>query len=339
MRHIVFVFSLVLTFVAHAQPNTNSGFISIKNINGAREGALSGMVRAVYDGDLSLALKNPTILNDKTNGAATFTVNPWFEGITSGNAAYAFQYKQFHLVPAISFFSYGTFDGRDNLGNESNTFSARDLQLSLGAGYKINERISVGATYKFVNSKYESQGSSFMGIDLMGSIINEEKLFMLTAGIENMGVVLSQFDGEERSAPSNLYISLSKKLDKAPFRFYLTLDQLNRWDIIPEDLYNEPSNAFGQQEQVAEPGFGKQLFFHTKLATELVMTKNFHIRLGYNYQRREELKLTEKPGMSGFSYGFEFKVNRFRFAYARARYHQAFANNYFTISTNINKFK
>lgn len=339
MRHTILLFSLFFAFVAKAQPNTNNGFISIKNISGAREGALSGMARAVFDGDLSMALKNPTILTDKTNGSATFTVNPWFEGVASGNAAYAFKYKQFYVVPAISFFSYGEFDGRDNTGNEGNNFTARDLQLSVGAGYKVNERISVGATYKFINSKYESQGSSFMGLDLMGSIINEEKLFMLTAGIENVGVVLSQFDGDKQKAPTNLYISLSKKLDKAPFRFYLTLDQLNRWDIIPEDLYSASSNSFGGEAEVEEPGFGKKLFFHTKLATELVITKNFHIRIGYNYQRREELKLIEKPSMSGFTYGFEFKVNRFRFAYARARYHQAFANNFVTISTNINKFK
>ena len=339
MKHFVLVLSLIFAFTAHAQPSSNNGFISIKNISGAREGALSGTARAVFDGDLSMALKNPTILSDETNGAATFTINPWFEGITSGNAAYSFQYKKFHIVPAIAFFSYGSFEGRDNLGNISNEYSARDLQLSVGAGYKVNERISVGATYKFINSKYESQGASFMGVDLLGSIINEDKLFMLTAGVENVGVVLSQFDGDDQKAPTNLYISLSKKLDNAPFRFYLTLDQLNRWDIIPEDLYKEPANAFGEEETSSDPGFGKQLFFHTKLATELVITKNFHIRVGYNYQRREELKLIEKPGMAGFTYGFEFKVNRFRFAYARARYHQAFANNFFTISTNINKFK
>ena len=322
-----------------AQPNTSNGFISLKNISGAREGALSGVARAVFDADLSLAQKNPSILSSKTNGAATFTINPWYEGITSGQAAYSFQHKGLYLVPAISFFNYGSFQGRDELGNETNTFSARDLQLSVGAGYAINERLRVGASYKFINSQYESQSSSFMGLDLMGSIVNEEKLFMLTAGIENIGVVLSQFDGEKREAPTNLYVSLSKKLDKAPFRFYLTLDELNRWNNIPEDLYTEPSNAFGQEETDKEPGFGKQLFFHTKLGVELVLTKNFHVRLGYNYQRREELKLVEKPGMAGFSYGFEFKVNRFRFAYARARYHQAFANNFFTISTNINKFK
>lgn len=339
MRHLAFFISILCGVGLFAQPSTNKGFLSVNNIIGAREAGLSGIARAINDNDLSIALNNPSMLSEDLVGEAVFTLNPWFNGVKSGNAAYAFQYKKLFFIPAISFFNFGEFEGTDNLGNSTNTFTVRDLQLSVGAGYIINERLRVGATYKYVSSKYDTENASFMGLDLVTSMVNDEKLFAMTLGLENVGVVLKQFDGNNQKLPSNLYLSVSKKLANAPFRFYVTLDQLNNWNNVPEGLENQSDNIFGEEEQEPSISFGKKLFFHTKLATELVITKNFHVRVGYNYQRREELKLLDKPGMSGFTYGFEFKVNRFRFAYARARYHQAFANNYFTISTNINKFK
>lgn len=339
MKLLSLTIAFFLSLGLCAQPLVNKGFVSVNNIIGAREAGLSGFARSINDNDLSLAVKNPTLLNDELNGEAVFTYNPWFEGISSGFAAYAFQYKNFIILPSIAYFSYGQFDATDELGNVTGTFSARDLQLSLASNYIINERLRVGASLKYFNSKYESQSASFVAMDLLAAYANDEKLFYATLGLENVGLSLGKLGNEKQALPVNLYLSLSKKLANAPFRFLLSFDQLNRWNIIPEDIEVNNNNAFGETEQENRNGFGRTLFFHTKLATELVITKNFLVRVGYNYQRREELKLAAVPGVSGFTYGFEFRVNRFRLAYARARYHAAFVSNYFTISTNINKFK
>lgn len=339
MKLFTLIFFTLFGISAFAQPLVNKGFASVNNIVGAREAALSGFARSINDNDLSLAVKNPTLLNEEIKGEAVFSYNPWFDGISSGFAAYAFQYKNFIILPSVGFFSYGQFDATDELGNVTGTFSARDLQLSLGSNYIINERLRVGANIKYFNSKYESVGASFVAVDLLTAYANDEKLFYATLGLENVGVALGNLDSENQGVPANLYVSLSKKLANAPFRFIISLNQLNRWKIVPEGIEENNNNTFGEAPTDQKIGFGRTLFFHTKLATELVITKNFLVRVGYNYQRREELKLAAVPGTSGFTYGFEFKVNRFRLAYARARYHAAFANNYFTISTNINKFK
>jgi hypothetical protein len=77
---------------------------------------------------------------------------------------------------------------------------------------------------------------------------------------------------------------------------------------------------------------------HLVIGGEFIITKNFFLRGGYNYQHRKELKVPEKRGMTGFSFGFGFRVYKFHFSYARAVYHLAGASNNFSISFNLNSF-
>jgi hypothetical protein len=74
---------------------------------------------------------------------------------------------------------------------------------------------------------------------------------------------------------------------------------------------------------------------HVTLGTEFIITPNIFLRVGYNYRRRQELKIAEKPGTAGFSFGFECKVNRFQIGYGRAIYHLAGPSNHFTVTTNL----
>jgi hypothetical protein len=78
---------------------------------------------------------------------------------------------------------------------------------------------------------------------------------------------------------------------------------------------------------------------HIVIGTEVTIAKVFDIRLGYNYGRRQELKLYNRAGLSGFTYGFGLRIKMFNFSYTRATYQAGSLNpNYVTLSVNLGGF-
>jgi len=62
------------------------------------------------------------------------------------------------------------------------------------------------------------------------------------------------------------------------------------------------------------------------------------VDLGYNYKRRQEMKMNSWPGMVGFSFGFGFRIKKFHMAYGRSSYHLAGGSNHFSLTTNLSQF-
>jgi hypothetical protein len=94
-------------------------------------------------------------------------------------------------------------------------------------------------------------------------------------------------------------------------------------------------------DPIPEKKFGKFLdkgMRHVVVGGELSPSRNFSLRLGFNYQRRKELKVDSKLSTVGICWGFGFRIKQFNLSYSRARYHLAGSPNNITISTNISDF-
>jgi hypothetical protein len=74
---------------------------------------------------------------------------------------------------------------------------------------------------------------------------------------------------------------------------------------------------------------------HITFGTEILLTKNFNLRLAYNYRRQREMTLPERRGANGLSFGFGLKVKRFGFSYSFTK--MAFPGNssIFSVSATI----
>ncbi len=77
---------------------------------------------------------------------------------------------------------------------------------------------------------------------------------------------------------------------------------------------------------------------HIVLGLEFLITKNLNFRLGYNNRTRNEMMILDRKAMVGFSYGFSFKLNRFKFNYGRSLNHFSGPVNSLGITTNISSF-
>ena len=81
-----------------------------------------------------------------------------------------------------------------------------------------------------------------------------------------------------------------------------------------------------------------QMMRHVSIGTTVNLGKNLEFRAGYNYRRRQELKVETKPGMVGFSWGVGLNLTKFRISYGRSIFHLAGASNHFSFSMNLDEF-
>ena len=83
--------------------------------------------------------------------------------------------------------------------------------------------------------------------------------------------------------------------------------------------------------------FSDKVLRHLIINSEILISKGFNLRIGYNFERRKELGIENKMGLSGLSGGFGIRINRFNISYGYAKYHIAGGSNSFTVSTTLAK--
>jgi hypothetical protein len=242
----------------------------------------------------------------------------------------------------VKYVDYGTFQGTEANGQSTGTFRPFEYVIGLGYGKQLNPVISVGGNFNFIGSNLETYSAYGMSIDLSGTFSHPNKLFSATALFKNAGFKLSNYTSNDRGIlPADLQLGFSYKLAHAPFRFYLVLHHLNQWDLTYNDPFALPTYdaLTGDTIPVAKANFVEKLARHLSLSTELSVSKSLFFRLGFNYQRRQEMKIETRPGMAGFSLGIGVKTKRFRLDYGYVIYSKAGSNSVISLSSSLGKWK
>ena len=76
---------------------------------------------------------------------------------------------------------------------------------------------------------------------------------------------------------------------------------------------------------------------HFVIGAEFFPDKKFNLRLGYNFRRAAELKLTETRTFAGISAGFGLKMGRLKLDYAFTKYHPADNSSTFTLYIDLTR--
>jgi hypothetical protein len=69
-----------------------------------------------------------------------------------------------------------------------------------------------------------------------------------------------------------------------------------------------------------------------------VISKNFNLRVAYNFKTGKEMVLSDKKTANGLALGFCFKVYKFHFNYGFSKYALTGNAHTFGITTNFNYF-
>ncbi len=342
MKKIALQISLFCSIFAYGQNGGNSTFQFLNFSNSARVEAAGGYLLTIQDDDATLGVENPALLNPTMHGFLAMDYVNYFADSDYGFASYTWHKPNVGTFNgSLLYANYGKFDYADVNGERNgSTFTANDLALSAAYGRQLDSNFSVGADLRLLASFLESYNAFGVSMDLGAAYQKKASGFGAAFMVKNAGVQLKSYTSNGREPlPLNIAMAVSKKLAHAPFRFSFTAHNLQQWDLV----YFDPSQQqttdplTGESIEVKVPGFGKKLLYHTAFGGELLLSKNFHIRFGFNYKNRQDLKVGAKPGTAGMSWGLGFKVKKFHVSYGMGKYHLAGTSNHITISTRIGK--
>ncbi len=322
---------------AFSQIGGESTYQFLNLVSSPRQAALGGKIITIYDYDVTQAIFNPATINAEMDSQLSLNYSSYLGGIGYGTAAYAYtvdrKTKTFH--GGVTYINYGNFDGYDEAGNETGSFSGNEAALSLGYAFNIPwTDIYLGTNIKFITSKLEQYSSFGMALDLGAIYINDTLGFQAAIAIRNIGTQISTYAGQNESLPLELDFGMSQQLENVPIRWHLTIENIQTWNIAEPNPARVITDLNGNQTS-EKVSFFNNAMRHLVLGAELFPEKGFNIRLGYNFRRAEELRILEQRNFSGLSFGIGLKMNKIRFSYAHARYSSAANTSFFGLNIDL----
>ena len=312
--------------------------------NSARIASMGGDFLAIDDDDIMLVLANPSLISDKMHNSLGLSFVDYYTDINYGYAQYGRTFnKAGSFVATMQFINYGKFTEADETGLQYGEFSAGDYALNIGWGRRLTPKWSIGANMKLIYSHLYTYNSFGMAVDVAGSYISDNRLFTASLIAKNIGYQIVPYrDSKHEPLPFQIQAGISQKLNHLPFRYSVLVTHLEKWDLRYEDPDN-PSGGTdpftGEANQVSGmEKFADNLMRHIVIGGELLLGKHFSLRGGYNYMRRQELKVNTKTALVGFSWGFGIRISTFHLSYARSTYHLVGSPNYVTLTFNLSDF-
>lgn len=337
LKRALLLFYLFIGFIISAQVGGESTYQFLNLVNSPRQAALGGKVFTNVDYDVTQGLYSPATINVDMDNQFAINYNNYLGGVSYGTAAYAYtidrRTQTFHA--GIIYINYGSFEGFDELGNETGSFTGNEAAFSFGYASQIGySDFYFGANAKFITSKLEQYNSIGLATDLSVLYINEALDFNAVLIARNIGTQLTTYAGLQEKLPFEVAFGMSQTLEHVPIRWHITLENLQEWPISRPNPARVTSDLNGNQTS-ENIGFLGQVIRHTILGAELFPEKGFNIRLGYNFRRGEELRIVDQRNFSGMSAGFSIKLNKMRFSYTHARYTSAANSSFFGLQIDL----
>lgn len=296
---------------------------------GARVAGLGGVISSSTDDDVNLFLSNPALLDSANDNHVSWSHLGFYADVKYNTLAYAKTFEKAGTFGiGIQHLGYGSIDSYDASGNSIGSFDASETAVVISHSHQLGV-FKLGANLKYVYSGIYTYNSSALALDIGGAFIHPEKEFMVSILFKNLGFIMSEYsDTSDSSLPTDLQVGLTFKPEHMPFRFSFTGHNL--FDL--NETYHDESITSEE-----EPGVVDRIFRHVNIGTEILLSRNFNIRLGYNHRVRKELSLSEKSGLSGMSMGLMARIKAFELSYTFTTYHVDSGRSYFTLTSNLNR--
>ncbi|TDP60671.1 type IX secretion system protein PorQ [Flavobacterium dankookense] len=322
VKKIVCTLLLLTSLVSFGQIGGRSVYQFLNLVTSPRQAALGGKTITIYDNDVNQAHFNPATINAEMDNQLSLNYGSYFGEVTYGTAAYAYTYDRhlqtFHA--GVNYVNYGSFDGYDENGQETTSFTGSEMALSFGYAYNIPfSNFYIGANAKLISSTLESYNSFGAAIDIGGLFIDERNDVNWALVIRNIGTQITPYAETREKLPLEVMIGVSQLMENVPIRWHLTLENMQQWNIA----FSNPNRAEGSLDGGSTPekvSVFNNALRHVVVGAELFPDKGFNIRLGYNFRRAEELRILEQRNFSGISVGFGLKIRKLKFNYSYSRY-------------------
>lgn len=336
-QKFIFYFLLLICSVNYGQIGGKYTYQFLDLITSPRQAALGGKVITIYDEDVNQALFNPASINEEMDNHLSLNYGNYYQEVTYGTASYAYTYDQ-HLQTfqaGINYINYGKFDGYDENGLPTSSFTGSEIALSLGYAYNIPYTdIHLGANAKLIESTLESYNSFGAAVDLGMIYIDKKNDVNWALTLMNIGTQFTTYDGTRENLPFEIIAGVSQELEHVPIRWHFTLENLQQWNLAFSNPVRSETSIDGTitEENVS---FFNNALRHMILGIELFPKKAFNLRFGYNFRRASELQIQDQRNFSGLSLGFGLKLNKLKFNYSYSKYTLAGNTSLFGLIINF----
>ena len=333
------IISVFLPNILFAQIQ-NSSYNSLNLNNSSRVLSMGGDVISIVDNDVSLAFQAPSLLNKEMNRQMSFNFVDYVSDINFISFHYAQKISNNLMIfSGLDAINYGEFIGSDATGNSTSVFTANQQIFTLGTAKQISDKFTLGTNIKLLNSQLESYHSLSLSSNVSTTYFNKENNLAATILFKNMGKPIKSYTSNSENLPFEIQLGLSKSLQHLPFRYSLVLHHLNVYDISNDYNLNTIYDLTSNTIIIKKETVAKKMLRHVILGGELnPFRKSLYLRAGFNFQRREDLKLSSSFSMSGFSWGMGFSVKKIQINYSRSALHSSSVLNSFSLITNLSNF-
>ncbi|GAG65206.1 unnamed protein product, partial [marine sediment metagenome] len=180
----ILVLALVGPIYAAGPGTTGANFLKIGV--GARAAALGDAFTVIVDDSTSLYW-NPAGLAKMEKGQLSATYNVWFAGINQGYLGIGFPLGGTGVAAGgVNYVDMGDFDGRDEAGNPTGTFTASALNYQLGYANRLGEKLSWGVSVGGIQDTIADDSKSTYAANL-GLIYKSSESLSLGLAVQNVG--------------------------------------------------------------------------------------------------------------------------------------------------------
>ncbi len=286
---------LIFSGLVNAQGQILSSFDFLRLEPSAQASALGGALLGGGASQNSWALYHPALLTRDASHSMSASWLNHLSDLQAGTITYAQSFGTLGTAAAgIRYLHWGRTARTDEDGAQNGTFSSSNIALTTGFSRPWQSRIRYGANLHVAYSSVAEYGAVAVAVDagVLYHIAEEE--FTASMSTTNMGFTLSSLGQLRDHIPTDLRISVSKRLRYIPVLFGLTLHDLLHLNQITN---------------------GREGFRHAIFSFEFQAIPVFHIRMGYNHRKRN-LKSERRLDLAGTSVGFGLRIRQFHLDYA-----------------------
>lgn len=277
-----------------------------------RAAALGGSFVSNND-DPNVIFYNPAGINFNQNNQISISFLKHLLDINSASLVFIKEIKSTgKFSAAVKYINYGDFTKADPSGLELGHFGANDIAFSLGYGNKLDENFYYGLNFKLIYSGIENYSSTAYAFDFGLHYEIPDKFWNFGFSILNLGSQINSYFNIKEDLPLDIRLGISKQLEKVPMRFYFSFNNLD----------DKQSNFFAR-------------FKNLTFGSEIKLGKSFKLRIGYDSEKRKELKIGTTAGLAGFNIGFGFNAASYIIDYAYSSMGSIGALHRIGISTNL----
>lgn len=291
MKRILLILGIFISAISSLSYSQNT-YEFLKLDMSPRAAAMGGSFVANND-DPDVIFHNPAGLSMLENNPVSFSFVKHLIDINLASVSFSTEFNDLgRFGGAIKYINYGTFDEADEFGNRTGEFGAGELALIVGYANLLDANFYYGANLKFIYSSIADRSSNAIAADIGLHYTIPEQFLNFGFSILNLGTQVSSYYNLKEELPLDITIGVSKRLERIPVRLSLDFHRLNQ----DRENFTQRFKAF-------------------TIGTEINLSKVLTLRLGYDNERRSDLKIGTTAGIAGFNIGLGAKISEYNFNY------------------------